>query len=68
VLLPSVTLAVLLLLVALTVVWATLHRTTGADDVRLARADDADHTPSAGYFCSHLPIDNPRVSGSRSGF
>jgi hypothetical protein len=69
VLLPSVTVA-FLLLVALAVVWATRHRTTGVEDVRLARVADADAegTRSAGYFCSHLPIDNPRVSGSRSGF
>ncbi len=66
-LLPSVTLA-FLLLVALTVVWATRHRATGGDDVRLARVADAEATRSAGYFCSHLPIDNPRVSGSRSRF
>ena len=68
-LVPYVTLA-LVLLVCAAVVWAIRHRTSGADDARLAQVAhaDAELTRSAGYFCSHLPIDNPRVSGSRSGF
>jgi hypothetical protein len=68
VLVPYAALAVLL--VAVAAVWVGRHRTSSVDGARLARVADAEAelTRSAGYFCSHLPIDNPRVSGSRSGF
>ena len=54
------------LVVGAWVVWLSRRRTDDVEDPRVARAAsaEAERTRSAGYFCSHLPIDNPRVSGA----
>ncbi len=54
------------LVVGAAVVILSRRREGDVDDPRVARvaAAEAERTRSAGYFCAHLPIDNPRVSGA----
>ncbi len=59
-----------LVFAAIGAVWSTRSRPSNLEDAREAGKAwaDAERTRSAAYACSHLPIDNPRVSRSRGGF